>query len=191
MMFPELGSLVQLRSGGPVLTVVSVRRKTGQVVCMWFRPGTAKVFRFRFSGQCLSTPDTSGAICEGGGLWGRWIQKQTQRRTRYLVAPLWTPRQPWWVDDPSEYPDHGSDDWLDSDENLDDDEDDDEDEEEEQFELKDREVDHEDFVDEMDTDSESYARSHDDGWFYSDDDPDEVSSDDEEDYDDHAEDEDE
>ena len=189
MMFPELGSLVQLRSGGPVLTVVSVRRKTGQVVCMWFRPGTAKVFRLRFSGQCLSTPDTSGAICEGGGLWGRWIQKQTQRRTRYLVAPLWTPRQPWWVDDPSEYPDHGSDGWLDSDENLDDDEDDDE--EEEQFELKDREVDHEDFVDEMDTDSESYARSHDDGWFYSDDDPDEVSSDDEEDYDDHAEDEDE
>jgi uncharacterized protein YodC (DUF2158 family) len=186
MKFPEPGSLVQLRSGGPVLTVVSVRRKTGQVVCMWFRPGTAKAIRFRFGVKCLSITESPGGVCETGGLWGRWVQGQSERRSSALPAAAWAPLQPWWMDDPSDYLDDESGDWSEGDEPLDDDD-------EELLEIEDREVDHDDFVDEMDIDSESYARSHADGWFYDDDDPEEMSSDDEDsdgDYDDHEDDED-
>jgi hypothetical protein len=172
MKFPEVGSLAQLRSGGPVLTVVSVRRKTRQVVCMWFRPGTGKAFRFRFSTKCLFATDTSGGICESGGLWGRWRQKQHERRGRGLSVPMWTPPQPWWVGDPGGCLAEESGEWSEDDELLDGDD-------EELLEMEDREVDHDDFVDEMDIDSESYARSHDDGWFYSDEDSDEISFDDE------------
>ena len=185
MRFPELGSLVQLRSGGPVLTVVSVRRKAGQVVCMWFRPGTAKAIRFRFGVQCLAMAESPGGVCERGGLWGRWIQGQSKRRSSAPSAPVWIPLQPWWMDDPRDYADDESGDWSEDDEDLDD-------FDEELLEFEDWKVNHDDFVDEMHLYSESYARSHADGWFYGDDDPDELSSDDEDSdggYDDHVEDE--
>ncbi len=186
MNLPRLGSLAQLRSGGPVMTVVSVRRKTGRVVCVWFQPGSAKWFRVQFRADCLSAEGRKGVICEKGGLWGQWRQRQAGSRAHMQLAPTWAPPQPWWIVDPRDFTDGESGEWSDDDEHFDD-------EDEEQYEDDDRAVDHDDFVDEMDIDSESYARAHEDGWFYGDDDPDEVSSDDEDgddDYSDYADDDD-
>ena len=172
MNFPPIGSLVQLRSGGPVFTATVNRRSSGRVTCMWFSPGVAQCVRHTFDIRCLVVEVYTGEICEHGGLWGRWRAKQLGGEPSQEASHSWALPQPSWMWDGTYYGhyDHVGSGHTPYDEHQAyDDEDDDEDEDENQD--VDQDLDHEDFVDEMDIDSESHARSHEDGWFYSDEDP--------------------
>ena len=159
MTISQRGQLVQLRSGGPLLTVLSLSGASGKARCVWFAPGRAIAESGCFA---VDTLHHAPKLCREGGLWARWRSEANKRKMLLGANQIWPTAEPWWLAEPD----------ADIDVDFEDEEWDEE--ESEEFDDADRDADD---GESFDLNSENFARSHAEGWYYDDDGTDGESSD--------------
>jgi len=162
MTISQRGQIVQLRSGGPLLTAVSLPSASGKARCVWFAPGRAIAESAWFA---VDTLHCAPKLCREGGLWARWRSEANKRKLLLGANQIWLTAEPWWLaePDPETDGDFEDEEW--------------DEEEAEDFEDLDRDTDDDDDSESFDLNSENFARSHAEGWYYDDDGTDVDSSD--------------
>jgi len=147
----SVGDLVRLRSGGPLMVVAATDALGRWIRCMWFDMGS-RLHRVRLTVRSV----TLSAQDEVNNPWLSW--RQGAQAKLGCAHDLWTTPGP--ETELHIWEQEGVADWEP-------DEDDEPEDEDDAYSIDDA-IAFEDYLDEMDIESESYARCHEEGWFYGD-----------------------